>query len=122
MKSAKRVVALVLAVMFTVAFAVPAFAYDAKWYESYSGKAFKCIHPKSKIQKVESLVAPKVEKNVETARVKIYYKGFIKKHSMTLDISTTKIGGKENVKVVILEDSSSIKNIKCNLVKGWQPL
>lgn len=118
-----RRTAIVVISLAALALAAPALAFDAGWYQSFvKDKAFKCIHPKSKIKKIEVLVPPKADKNVETCRIKVYYKGWVKSHKMVLEVSTTKIGGKDNAKVSILEDSSSLKRVKCNLLQGWQPV
>jgi hypothetical protein len=122
MRRAHKIFVIVLALAFILVTAASALALTGDWYVKFAkDKAFKCIHPKSKVVKVELLKPPKVDKDVETARVKIYYKGWIRKHSMEMEISTTQIGGKLNAKVKVLVDTSSIKDIRCKLVKGWQP-
>jgi len=121
MRRHKKGLILAMALMFGLATAAGALAMTADWYANFAkNKAFKCIHPKSKVTKVEVVKPPKLDKDVESATVKIYYKGWIKKHSMEMVISTTKIGGKLNAKVLVLVDTASIKNIRCKLVKGWQ--
>jgi hypothetical protein len=123
MRPAKRTVIIMMATLVGLALAVPAVAFDANWYQNFvQNKAFKCIHPKSKIQKIEVVVPPKVDKNVETCRVKVFYKGWVKKHQMILEVSTTTIGGKPNAKVNILSDTGSLKRLKCALTQGWQPI
>lgn len=123
MRRHKKGLILALALVFTLAMAASALALTGDWYASFAkAKAFKCIHPKSKVVKVEVLKPPKLDKDVESATVKIYYKGWIKKHSMEMVIMTTKIAGKLNAKVQVLVDTSSLKNIRCKLVKGWQPI
>jgi uncharacterized protein YdgA (DUF945 family) len=120
MRRARKVMILGLALAMTVVFAASAMALTGDWYVGFAKKAFKCIHSKSKLVKVELLKAPKLNKDVETATVKVYYKGWIKKHQMEMEISTTTIGGKLNAKVKVLVDTSSLKDIRCKLVKGWQ--
>jgi hypothetical protein len=121
MRRARRIMIIGLALAVTLVFAASALAFTGDWYVQFAkNKVFKCIHPKSKIVKVELLKPPKVDKDVEMATVKVYYKGWIKKHQMEMEISTTQIQGKLNAKVNILVDTSSLKNIRCNLVKGWQ--
>ncbi len=121
MRRARRVMIIGLALAVTVIFTASALAYSGDWYVNFArNKVFKCIHPKSKIVKVELVKPPKVNKDVETATVKIYYKGWIKKHRMEMEIMTTQIQGKLNAKVRVLMDTSSIRDIRCKLVKGWQ--
>ncbi|MBU0513542.1 MAG: hypothetical protein KJ621_02105 [Proteobacteria bacterium] len=121
MRRHKKGLILALALVFSLATAAGALALTGDWYAKFAkDKAFKCIHPKSKVIKVEVLKPPKLDKDVESATIKIYYKGWIKKHSMEMVIMTTKIGGKLNAKVQVLVDTASIKNIRCKLVKGWQ--
>jgi len=98
-------------------------AYDGSWYKTFAqNKLFPCIHPKSKVKKVEFPSKPSLSKGLETARGVIYYKGWSKKHKMEFEIHTTNIGGKPHANVNILHDTNALKRMTCKMVLGWVEL
>ncbi|MBF0460430.1 MAG: hypothetical protein HQL87_03460 [Magnetococcales bacterium] len=107
---------------FLLAFsAVSAQAFD--FVKFATEKTLKCAHPTvSGAIKAEYVNQPKVEAGMETARVKVYYKGMVKNNSMTVDYSMVEVKEAKLLLVhgLVLEDSSGSGTKSCPHFEAWE--
>lgn len=84
-----------------------------------------CAHPTAdaKEAKAEYVNPPALNGDVTTARVRVFYKGWIKSNSMLVDIHYREAGSIKQIKAEVLEDSSSTGHSgDCTYPKGWQDI
>ncbi|MBF0425267.1 MAG: hypothetical protein HQL66_05570 [Magnetococcales bacterium] len=101
--------------------AAPAHAFD--YIKFASEKTLKCAHPTtSEVVKTEFVNPPKAEGGVETARVKVFYKGLMKSNSMTIEyrMIEAKEAGLTLVSGKVLEDTSGTGTKSCPHFGAWE--
>ncbi|MBF0152223.1 MAG: hypothetical protein HQL64_00550 [Magnetococcales bacterium] len=101
--------------------ATSAHAFD--YIKFATEKTLKCAHPTvSEAIKTEYVNPAKMEGGVETARVKIFYKGMMKNNSMTVEYRM--IEAKEaNLTLVrgkVLEDTANTGTKSCPHFEAWE--
>lgn len=103
-------------------FAGGASAFD--YVEFARTTLLKCVHPTASIEKAKAEYdkEPVTEGEMTTARVRVFYKGWIKSHSMLFEIANRHAGSINQVKAEVLEDSNAASSIDCNYVDGWQDI
>jgi len=79
---------------------------------------FPCLHPDTQLTETVFVKAPYQENDTQRARLKLYYKGWLKNHSMTVDVSQ-RAG---LVKAEVLDDTAVLPSLrKRRYLVGWQP-
>lgn len=84
----------------------------------------KCVHPTTNLEKAKAEIAQEAatEGDVETARVRVFYKGWVKSNSVLFEIKNRKCGSINEVRAEVLEDTGSGKSPVCKYLDGWQDL
>ncbi|MEY3220081.1 MAG: hypothetical protein RIT27_1438 [Pseudomonadota bacterium] len=103
-----------------ISLSTSAFAID--YLEFAKTEIMGCAHPKSEFQKAEYDRAPTVVNGNNVARVKIFYKGFIKNNSMTVEIKHDANKKPELIKVEVLDDTAGTGTQKCKYFDTWQEI
>jgi len=103
-----------------LSFSTSAFAID--YLEFAKKEIMTCAHPKSEFERAEYDRKP-IELNGNiVSRVKIFYKGFIKNNSMTIEIKHDAAKKPELIKVEVLDDTAGTGTQKCKYFDTWQEL
>jgi hypothetical protein len=110
----------VVAVLAGLSLSTSAFALD--YLEFAQKEIFTCAHPKSEFRKAEYDRPPSVVNNLNVARVKIFYKGFIKENSMTIEIKHNANQKPELVTVEVLDDTAATGTQKCKYFGSWHEI
>jgi hypothetical protein len=98
----------------------PAYAETINYTELFRTKALGCIHPTVNLEKatVEMEKDPSTTGEVTTARIKVYYEGWMKKQVMESDLMVRQAGSIRQMRVAVLSDSGSA-HAGCALEKNW---
>ncbi len=107
-------------------FALPNIGLTADFLKIAKEQVLPCFHPTSKIDEASAkfTIEPKTEDGITTAWVKIYYKGWIKKHSMKVKMRLLSSQTMDLLQVKMLEDTNT-KTKACELMttdKQWYEL
>lgn len=83
-------------------------------------RVLKCIHPTAKPDDATAEVTKPTATDGElsTTRVKIFYSGWLKKHSAELDIMVRRAGSIRQMRIKVLSDSAT-ETSSCDLAKNW---
>jgi hypothetical protein len=105
-----------------MAFAGAASAMD--YMEFAKSELLKCVHPTTNVDKAkfEMEREPVTDGDVTSARVRIFYKGWVNANSMLVDIKNRQCGSINEVRAEVLEDSGASKAPVCKYLDGWQDL
>lgn len=81
-----------------------------------------CAHPTADPEKakVEFVKQPVQKEEITTARVVVYYKGWVKDNEMLVDIVLLKTSHVNLVKAEVLKDSAATGTSPCKYMSGWQ--
>ncbi len=112
----KKTLAIVSAIA-GLSLSTSAFALD--YLEFAQKEIMTCAHPASEFRKAEYDRPPSVVNNFNVARVKIFYKGFIKENSMTIEIKHNSTQKPELVTVEVLDDTGGTGTQKCKYFGSW---
>jgi len=112
----KKTLAIVSAIA-GLSLSTSAFALD--YLEFAQKEIMTCAHPKSEFRKAEYDRPPSVVNNLNVARVKIFYKGFFKENSMTIEIKHNSTQKPELVTVEVLDDTAGTGTQKCKYFGSW---
>jgi hypothetical protein len=98
----------------------PAAAADVDYGKLFLERALKCLHPTANPEKatVEIAKGPETKGDISTVRLKVFYSGLIKKHSMDADLMIRQAGSIRQMKVNVLSDTGS-EISRCDLTKNW---
>lgn len=114
--------AILLAAGMTAAASVSAMDY----LDFAKNTLLNCVHPTTSVEtaraELEQGHEPTTEGDVTTARVRIFYKGWINDNSMLLEISNRKCGSINEIRASVLEDTGTGKSPVCNYLEGWQDI
>ncbi len=102
----------------SILFPVSSFAFDFLGFAK--NEALVCYHPTAKPEKAEVKyeTEPKTNGDITTAVVKVYYKGWIKDHSMEVKITALEASGKTLIQTKMLVDTNT-KPGTCNYGEGY---
>ena len=83
-----------------------------------------CVHSTVNVEKAKAELAkdPVTEGDLTTARVKVFYKGWIRSNSMLFEIKNRHAGSINQVRAEVLEDSSPVSTPDCKYLQGWQDI
>ncbi len=83
-----------------------------------------CVHSTVNVDKAKAEYAkePVTEGEMTTARVKVFYKGWIRSNSMLFEIKNRHAGSINQIRAEVLEDSSPVHSPDCKYLEGWQDL
>ena len=86
-----------------------------------------CAHPttdaaKAKVEFDKQPAQDASDPQITTARVKIFYSGWMKKNSMTVDISYLETPTLKLVHCDILEETAGTGEGSCKFADGWHPV
>ena len=95
-------------------------AADLDYARLFREHALKCLHPTAHVEQatIEVVKGPEKHGDVSTARLKVFYKGLIRKHSMDADLMVREAGTIRQMKVDVLADSGAEMH-RCELTKNW---
>lgn len=111
----------IVSVLAGLSLSTSAFALD--YLEFAKKEIMTCAHPASEFRKAEFDRPPVVVNGNTVARVKMFYKGFIKENSMTIEIKHDSNKKPELIKVEVLDDTASTGTGKCKYFgDAWQEL
>ena len=80
---------------------------------------FPCLRPIDQFNSAEYVGAPSATGDRTTTRVKVFYAGLMKNHSMTIEIMTRQ----DLVKARVLDDTNLVPRfLGCKYLQGWQPM
>ena len=118
MKNAGNLIALLAG----LGFASGASALD--YVEFAKSGLLECIHPTVSLDTARGEMdkEPQTQGDITTARVRIFYKGWINDNSMLVEIKNRKCGSINEVRAEVLEDSGTGKSPVCKYLDGWQDL
>jgi hypothetical protein len=96
-------------------------AAEVNYTDAFRAKALKCIHPTVNPEKATVEIEKPAETKGEltTVRLKAYYEGFMKKHSMEADLIVRQAGSIRQMKVKVLADTGPAHK-PCALEQNWQ--
>lgn len=128
----KKFIRAFLVVAVLALFALPLYAKGADFDYLAFAKQFvlKDYHPTANVDKATFEYEKKPAStgdNVYTARVQIFYEGWIKKHNMLVDISIMETPNGDMVRTKLLQDSNAVNTPGAvektgKLEKGWTPV
>lgn len=98
-------------------FSTSALALD--YLEFARKEILTCAHPMSKFRKAEYDRPPSIVNGINVARVKIFYEGFVKQNSMTIEIKHNTTQKPELVTVEVLDDTAATGTQKCKYFGSW---
>lgn len=118
MKRFSAISVLLAGMVFTGAAAALDYAEFAK------NELLACIHPTTSVEKakVEMEQEPTTAGDVTSARLRIFYKGWVNANSMLVEIKNRQCGSINEVRAEVLEDSGSGQAPVCKYLDGWQDL
>jgi hypothetical protein len=90
------------------------------------GTFLNCAHPttdvaKAKFEFDKEPAQDAADPQITKARVKIFYEGWVKKNSMTVDIFYLETPSLKLVHCEVLEESSGTGEGSCKYTSGWHP-
>jgi hypothetical protein len=85
-----------------------------------------CVHPTVSLDKaraeLEQGQQPTTEGDITTARVRVFYKGWVSDNSMLVEIRNRKCGSINEIRADVLEDTGTGKSPVCKFLDGWQDI
>ncbi|MBV9757199.1 MAG: hypothetical protein JO047_09110 [Alphaproteobacteria bacterium] len=98
----------------------PARAADLDYTKLVRERVLHCLHPAAHADTATVEVAKPAEVNgdISTVRLKVFYSGIIKKHSLDLDLMVRQAGSIRQMKVNVLADTGAEMR-KCELANNW---
>ena len=98
----------------------PARAADIDYAKLFRERVLKCLHPTAHpdTATVEVVKGPEAQGEISTVRLKVFYSGLIKKHSMDADLMIRQAGSIRQMKVNVLSDTGA-EISRCDLTKNW---
>lgn len=98
----------------------PAGAAEIDYTKVVRERVLHCLHPGAHADtaKVEVEKPAEVKGDISTVRLKVFYSGMIKKHSMDLDLMVRQAGSIRQMKVDVLSDTGTELR-KCELTNNW---
>lgn len=98
----------------------PAQAAEIDYTKLVRERVLHCLHPAAHADtaKVEVVKPPQVNGDISTVRLKVFYSGMIKKHSLDLDLLIRQAGSIRQMKVDVLADTGTELR-KCELTNNW---
>jgi hypothetical protein len=100
--------------------AAPAQHKDVDYAKLFLERGLKCIHPTAKpdTARVEVLKGPEVKGDISATRLRVYYSGMVKKHTMDVEVLVREAGSIRQMKLNVLADSG-MEVGSCDLTKNW---